>query len=153
MLHCRNALININKIFRLWEKKFRSRLNESAKNRLVMWDSFRRRLRKYSKRFRLPRFLVKKIFIQRKNRIFRIDFEIRHKPTDRSCFTILHYWCFGIVLRFITFLKNTLNGGGGNWTRIQELRPGDSTRLVHLLKVSSVKSQQMNKTFWRTSPT
>lgn len=46
-----------------------------------------------------------------------------------------------------------VGGGGGNRTRIQELRPVKSTRLVRLLKVSSAKSQQTDKTFSQTSLT
>jgi len=42
-------------------------------------------------------------------------------------------------------------GGGGNRTRIQELRPVKSTRLVRLLRVSFAKSQQTDKTFSQTS--
>ena len=50
-------------------------------------------------------------------------------------------------------IKNWIGGGGGNWTRIQELRPVKSTRLVRLLKISFAKSQQTDKTFSQTSLT
>lgn len=56
-------------------------------------------------------------------------------------------------IRSYKILKKIFGGGGGNRTRIQELRPVKSTRLVSLLKVSFAKSQQTDKTFSQTSLT
>ena len=46
---------------------------------------------------------------------------------------------------FIKYCKKYFGGGGGNWTRIQELRPVDSTRLVRLLEFHLPEVSKLTK--------
>ena len=53
----------------------------------------------------------------------------------------------------LKIVKKDIGGGGGNRTRIQRLRPRESTRLFSSLQISRVQSKWTDKTFEQASLT